>query len=131
MLVIRVVRRPNGDIVGLHAEGHTGFDRRGRDIVCAGASAVVHTAVLGVTQAAGVPARTRTGDGYLTMELEPGDLPEDRWRQAQAVLEAAVLGVREIARQYPRHVAVVDSQAPEPAHESPAGRRKGGKAGEG
>ena len=108
MLTIRVVRGPDGGVVTLCAFGHAGFDRRGRDIVCAGASAVVHTAVLGVTQAVGLPAAVRAGEGYLELKLDSEKRPQGLWERAQAVLEAAILGVKEIARQYPRHVRVED-----------------------
>ena len=106
MLTIRVVRGLDGEVIALEAVGHAGFDQRGRDIVCAGASAVVHTALLGVTQAVGLPASVKAGDGYLELKLDPERRPQGLWERAQAVLEAAILGAKEIARQYPRHVRV-------------------------
>ena len=114
MLTIRVERGRDGQVTALQAFGHAGFDRRGRDIVCAGASAVVHTAVLGVTQAVGLPAAVEAGDGYLEIRLDAERRPPGQWERAQAVLEAAILGAKEIARQYPRHVRVEDPPAPGP-----------------
>lgn len=105
MLVIQVMREPEGDITGLVARGHTGFDERGKDIVCAGASAVVHTAVLGVTRTAALPAQVRAAEGYLELHLDPAQRREAAgWQKAQAVLAAAALGLEEIARRYPEHV---------------------------
>ncbi|MEW6046044.1 MAG: ribosomal-processing cysteine protease Prp, partial [Bacillota bacterium] len=91
------------------AKGHSGFAARGKDIVCAGASAILHTAALGVVRHLGISARVKADEGYLELALEKdrGQLAPaeaDRWQQAQAVLEAAVLGIEEIERQYPKHV---------------------------
>lgn len=110
-LTVRVVRGPDGEVIALEAFGHAGFDRRGRDIVCAGVSGILHAAVLGVTQAVGLPAAVAAGDGYLELKLACDLRPGGQWERAQAVLEAAILGVKEIARQYPRHVRVEDPSA--------------------
>lgn len=107
MLQVRVVRASDGAVLALVAFGHTGFDRKGRDIVCAGASAVLHTAVLGVTRIARVEAAVSAGDGYLELHLAPEARSDGRgWQQAQAVLETAVAGLREIGARYPGHIQV-------------------------
>ncbi|HEY8424805.1 MAG TPA: ribosomal-processing cysteine protease Prp [Limnochordales bacterium] len=111
MLVVEVFRGEGGEILGLRARGHAGWGRHGQDIVCAGASAILHAAVLGVTRHVGLPARVQAGDGYLELRLEPGGeavgKAVEAWGQAQAVLETAVLGLDEIAKQYARHVRLV------------------------
>ncbi|NLG69314.1 MAG: ribosomal-processing cysteine protease Prp [Firmicutes bacterium] len=111
MLVVEVFRGEGGEIVGLRARGHAGWARHGQDIVCAGASAILQAAVLGIIRHLGLPARLQAGDGYLELRLETGggaavQTPE-AWGRAQAVLETAVLGIDEIARQYARHVRLV------------------------
>lgn len=115
MLQVRVVRASDGAVLALVAFGHTGFDRKGRDIVCAGASAVLHTAVLGVTRVARVEAAVRAGDGHLELRLAPearSDGPS--WQQAQAVLEAAVAGLREIGARYPGHIQLREELEADP-----------------
>lgn len=107
MLSIEVFRAEEGDILGFRARGHAGFAEHGQDIVCAGASAILHTALLGVVRHLGLPARVQAGEGYLELRLErPEEARQQQgpWQQAQAVLEAAVLGIREIERQYGQHV---------------------------
>lgn len=107
MLVIEIIRAEDGDILGFRAKGHAGFAERGKDIVCAGASAILHAAALGVARHLGLPARVQADEGYLELRLERPEGPkrqEGAWQQAQAVLEAAVLGIREIEKQYGEHV---------------------------
>jgi len=107
VLVVEVVRGPQGEIRALKARGHAGFSQRGSDIVCAGASAVLHAAALGVVKAAGLPAQVRAGEGHMEIELDCVEQGSSRdWDRGQAILEAAVLGVTAIAQQYPQHVRV-------------------------
>ncbi|HEY8497972.1 MAG TPA: ribosomal-processing cysteine protease Prp [Limnochordales bacterium] len=105
--MVEVFRGQDGAVEGFCARGHTGFAARGHDIVCAGASAVLQAAVLGVTRHLGLPAEVQAGDGYLEMRLGPAVTEREAWERAQAVLETAVLGIEEIARRYGRHVKVV------------------------
>lgn len=108
MLRVEVLRGAGGMVYGFDARGHAGFARHGQDIVCAGASAVLHTAALGVVQHLGLkPEVLDASEGRLALRLSPGSVNEP----ARAVLEAAVLGVREIARQYPEHVQLIDPGA--------------------
>ena len=107
MLVVEVFRTEEGDILGFRARGHAGFAEYGQDIVCAGASAILHTAALGVVRHLGWPARVQAGEGFLELRLDrpqSATHSESAWRQAQAVLETAVLGIREIERRYAGHV---------------------------
>lgn len=76
--------------------GHAGFASHGRDVVCAGVSALVLSGAYGVSQHCG--ARTLViddGDGDYHIEVERGGT------RAQAVLETVVSGLRAIARSYP------------------------------
>lgn len=130
MLVVEVARGPDGRVVGLRASGHAGFAPRGRDIVCAGASALLHAAALAASRYLGRAASVRARGAHLEVSIDagrmqeaavPGDGPgyEDRIR-AQGALEAAVWGVEEMARQYPSHVRLVDQGA------GGSARREGG-----
>ncbi len=115
MLQVRVVRASDGAVLALVAFGHTGFDRKGRDIVCAGASAVLHTAVLGVTRIARAEAAVTAGDGHLELLLAPEARSDGlAWLQAQAVLKAAVAGLREIGARYPGHIELREELEPDP-----------------
>jgi uncharacterized protein YsxB (DUF464 family) len=107
---VRVHRSADGRVTGFEAEGHAGFAPRGRDIVCAGVSALCETAALALAERLGVPAEVHRRRGYLSCWLPQGLEPELAAR-AQDVLETMVLGVRAIERAWPRHVRVEGGEA--------------------
>lgn len=94
---------------GLHhwdhfrCSGHSGYAAAGNDIICAGVSAVVQTAlqaVLAISE--GVPVY-EISDGLLECSLvkEVSDATE---LQVQSVIDAAFLGCVSLAQQYPRYI---------------------------
>jgi len=101
-----------GRVTGFRVTGHSGWAAKGSDIVCAGVSALTQAAVLGLVQQLGVDVHTEVGDGLLACRLagrgDGGDEGPVGDRAVQAVLGTMVLGLREIARQYPRHVSLVE-----------------------
>jgi len=112
LIDITVFRDRQGRITGFRAVGHSGWAERGSDIVCAGVAALTQTAVMGLVHRLGVDVRTEAGDGLLACRLPEhgggeGDGPVGD-RAVQAVLETMVLGLREIERQYPRHVSLAE-----------------------
>ncbi|HET9343619.1 MAG TPA: ribosomal-processing cysteine protease Prp [Candidatus Eremiobacteraceae bacterium] len=95
-------RRSAGRVVSIGVAGHAGFAPHGRDIVCAAASALVHSAAHGIAAHCGARA---------TVVDEPGgdyrlDVPRGGNARAQAVLESALSGLRAIATSYPRYMRV-------------------------
>ncbi|NPV72015.1 MAG: ribosomal-processing cysteine protease Prp [Firmicutes bacterium] len=122
---ITVGRDERSDIVTVRAEGHSGYAPSGSDIVCAAVSAVVQTAVLGVRQAAGCEAVVKTGDALIEAKFArrgakpagPADAGQDAegggsqgWPEAQAILEAMLLGLREIEDGRRRYVRVTETR---------------------
>ncbi|MCR4398096.1 MAG: ribosomal-processing cysteine protease Prp [Firmicutes bacterium] len=97
-----------GRVVGLKVEGHSGYAPAGRDIVCAAVSAVVQTAIRGVEKVAGCSAIVETGDGVISATFAPGspDGASGKWSEAQAILEAMVLGLMEIEDGRRRYLSV-------------------------
>jgi uncharacterized protein len=95
----------NDTAPGFVVEGHAGGGRRGEDIVCAGVSAIVQTAVIAVSQVAGARQEVIQREGYLASRIEP---PEDRDAAlaVQVILKSMVLGLDEIVSQYPEHVSL-------------------------
>ena len=65
------------DIFSMEVDGHTEYGVEGEDIVCAGLSCMVQTAVLGIFQVAQVNAKYIVDEerGYLFLEL-PENLSE-------------------------------------------------------
>ncbi len=108
MIRVRIDRDETGRVEGYHVEGHAGFGPRGRDIVCAGVSALVEATALGLQQVAMVPVKLETAKGKLACVIAPEAPPESRNR-AQLLLGTMILGIRQIAAVYPKHIKVEDT----------------------
>ena len=96
------MRRSGGRIVEIGVNGHAGFAPRGRDIVCAGVSALVLSAAHGIAVHCGADSDVDddpSGDYRLR-------IPRGGNARAQAVLESTVSGLRAIARTYPQSLRV-------------------------
>jgi uncharacterized protein len=106
MIQIDVFRIADGKISGYQVHGHSGTAPRGRDIVCAGISALAQTALLGIGEHLHRPVDFQikpSGDLRMKLRGEPDDL-------TQAILETMRLGFVEIARANPNAVHLKDSQ---------------------
>lgn len=106
MIQVQVRRGPDGGIAGFKIRGHAGFDEPGRDIVCAGVTAVAETAVLGVQQIAQHPCRVRRRSGYLECTLEGGS--ESARERARTILETMVIGLKDIEKDYGTFIRVTE-----------------------
>ena len=106
MIKIEIVTAESGKICGFHVHGHSGTAKRGRDIVCAGVSAVTQTALLGILTHLRREADYSVKDGDLRMSLKnpPDELTE-------AVLQTMVLGLREMVDVYKDSVTMTNRTA--------------------
>lgn len=84
--------------------GHTGYAEDGKDIVCAAVSAIAQTAVLGL-RAFGVNPKVKTKDGFLDISVS---VPKENetYLAAKAILETAILGLKDIHEGYPAFVGL-------------------------
>ncbi|MEK9149413.1 MAG: ribosomal-processing cysteine protease Prp [Candidatus Desantisbacteria bacterium] len=57
------IERENGKISSFLAKGHTAFRKKGEDIVCAGISSILQTAILGLKDYLKVGLTLRKGIG--------------------------------------------------------------------
>ena len=83
----------------LHIRGHSGYSTQGTDIVCASVSALFLTLVNSLNEYTNdlIQARTEPGDGAII------------WRghcskSARLLLDSCLLGLRDVAEQYPDYV---------------------------
>lgn len=101
MIRVEVSRQIIGDhkVIEFTVSGHADTAPHGQDIVCAAVSAIVQTAIMGVERIAhGPSAITR-----------PGDV---RWQGvvddvAEGIIETMLLGLQDIADQYPETVIAI------------------------
>lgn len=104
MIKVQVRRGPQG-VAEFRVTGHAGYSGHGTDIVCAAVSALVQAAILGLEKVAGQPHESEVSEGSVWCRLTPG-APEAEAR-SQAILETMVLGLHDIAKDYPKFVRLV------------------------
>ncbi|WP_199617244.1 ribosomal-processing cysteine protease Prp [Paenibacillus alkalitolerans] len=99
--------RASNVIRGFKAEGHALFDESGRDIVCAGVSAVTVGAVNAAEAVAGVKLDAVTDRGILHVGVPEG-LPDETGKSLQIVLESMVVMLKSIEDSYGEYIRVTD-----------------------
>ena len=95
----------DGRLVGFRVSGHSGTAARGEDIVCAGVSALVQSAALGIMEHLRRSVDCEDGDGKLSLRLReaPDELTE-------AVMKTMLLGLREIEKRYPKALRITGNE---------------------
>ena len=93
------------DIKSVEIKGHAGFAKHGRDIVCSAVSAIVQTALLSVIEFSDSDVKyvVNEDSGYLYFDV-PSPKSEEENIRIQAVLEAMLIGVRDVEKGYSPYV---------------------------
>jgi uncharacterized protein YsxB (DUF464 family) len=106
MTTAEIYRLKDGTGQGFFISGHAQQRRTGvYDLICAAISAVAFTAVGALVELCGVKEYEES-DGNLKMLL-PKSLTGEEMAKAQVILYTLEIGLKQIARQYPRHIRVV------------------------
>lgn len=112
MIVVELHEDAGGYPQWFRVMGHAGFDATGRDVVCAGVSAIAQMVLRALQEQVKAPGTFQDDAETLLVKpawtregsLGPYSFPEVS--QTTALLRAAWLGFREIAKAYPGHVAI-------------------------
>lgn len=102
MINIEIYYNEDGKISAYHVYGHSGTAERGKDIVCAGISALAQTALLGIGKHLHRDVDFNinpSGDLRMKLKGAPDDL-------TQAVLETMRLGFAAISNANPNAVCI-------------------------
>jgi uncharacterized protein len=95
-----------GDKVSITVEGHSGKGAKGYDIVCAGISAVVQSAILAVTKIAGLKQNVVQREGYIHSEIFLKNESDDKTVRFKAIIGMMLIGIYEIKNTEPDAVEI-------------------------
>lgn len=98
-------RDKKGDIIRLQVKGHAAFDEAGLDIICAGVSGIVFTAVKGIREYLKIKGKFTRKKGFMVFEIPAEKISG----QCQAIMETALLGLKELSEKYPEHLSVKET----------------------
>lgn len=108
MITISLVRGQDGRIRKFSVAGHAMYADRGKDIVCAGVSAVTVGAVNAIEKLTGLVPEATMRSGWLSAEAPQGaGKPQDD--QVQLLLEGMVAALESIADEYGKYVRIKES----------------------
>lgn len=103
MTKVVIFRNEEGKIVGFNSEGHVGLSPEGKDIVCAGVSTLLQTAVMGLEGYLKLEPKVEQEKGSLKCRLERDYFLD---REVDSILETMLLGLYAIEREYPDHLEI-------------------------
>ncbi|MBV9027549.1 MAG: ribosomal-processing cysteine protease Prp [Candidatus Eremiobacteraeota bacterium] len=101
MLAVTLYCDARNRIAAIAARGHADFAERGQDIVCAGVSAILQAARLGLEEHAGVTLDVAQRPGSMTLRW-PASVRDAEG--VRAIVATAALAIEAIARRFPNHV---------------------------
>ncbi|WP_342432455.1 ribosomal-processing cysteine protease Prp [Neobacillus sp. FSL H8-0543] len=105
MIRITITRTESESISTFEISGHAFFANRGKDIVCAGVSAVSVGTINAVHALTGVTPEIENGDGFLRCVV-PENLPADTYEKVQLLLEGMAVSLRTIEEEYGKHIKI-------------------------
>jgi len=107
MIKVTIRRAADGSIRAVEVKGHAGYADPGKDIVCAGVSAVTVGTVNAVEALAGVVLPHEARDGFLAVNVP--DIKDDRRaEQIRLLLESMRVMLQTIEQSYGEFVAIVE-----------------------
>ena len=123
MITVIVDRDEQRLIRGLYMSGHSAYDRPGRDLLCAAASALCITAANALEDICGYPTDDVCrvlGEGTEDLNVRitaPETGTEEARDRAQVIMRTLELGLMSIARDYNdkdnRYIEIIKSKTPE------------------
>lgn len=101
MTLIEIFFDENEKIYGFRVKGHSGYAKKGEDIVCAAVSALTETALLGIGKhlKRRVDYEVKSGNLFMFLKEAPDDFTE-------AVLETMLLGLEETEKLSPEFLRI-------------------------
>lgn len=105
MVTVTIVRGPDGRIRSFSVSGHARYADPGKDIVCAGVSAVTVGAVNAIEKLTGLVPEAKMQSGWLSASA-PESEEAARNDQVQLLLEGMVVALESIVETYGKYVRI-------------------------
>lgn len=105
MILVEILSDTVGLIKEFTVKGHAGYNEAGKDIVCAAVSAVVQTAVIGLTDVAGINPEHKQDNGFLQCIL-PEKMNLEQITAASIILKTMLAGLKSIKIGYPSLISI-------------------------
>jgi len=102
-----VLKAGSGKYIILKATGHAGFGKKNIDIVCAGISAIIQTAIVAITKVAGVSQKIKQKDGFLESSIKINKLESAVLNDLIVIISTMLTGLEEIIKIYPEALKIV------------------------
>ena len=103
MITISIERDQQGNIVSFSGAGHAEYAPVGEDIICAAISAILQTAVFGLTNYLELDPEIKVEDGWLSCQLDSKVAQEI---EVKAILETMLAGLKETEDSYSQYVKI-------------------------
>ncbi|MBQ2711518.1 MAG: ribosomal-processing cysteine protease Prp [Clostridia bacterium] len=99
------IKKQGKCIVEVVAEGHTGYGEAGEDIVCAGVSTLLQSALLGLLQVVQINVKFSVNEetGSLRFTLPQKLTPQER-HDADVVLNTMLCGLQDLYTEYSDYI---------------------------
>jgi uncharacterized protein YsxB (DUF464 family) len=110
MIRVEIRRAPDERIVGFKLTGHADYDEAGKDIVCAGVTAVTFGTVNAIEALLQVDLDPKTPKrGHLDVVIpDPVSVSDETYPKLQLLLESMVHMIKGIESSYGKYVRVKD-----------------------
>jgi uncharacterized protein len=112
MVKVRFIKNKDGFIRKMVIKGHAGFDKKGRDIVCAAVSVTAYTAVGALEELAKLDSKSiyNERDGYMVCDIST-DIPDDKKHDIDIIMKTTVVGMKQIELTYGKdYVSVFEEE---------------------
>lgn len=106
MIKVLIDEQPTGRIRSFEMSGHANFAEHGKDLVCAGASAVSFGAVNAIIALTGKMPQIDQGSdgGYLKVTFPEAD---EKDHDIQLIVKAMIVSLQTIEQDYGQHIQLI------------------------
>jgi uncharacterized protein YsxB (DUF464 family) len=101
-----ILKAGSGKYILLKATGHAGFGKKHTDVVCAGVSAIIQTAVVAITKVAKINQKIKQKDGFLETTIKISKLEPAALNNLLIIMNSMLAGLEEIIKIHPETVKI-------------------------